>query len=69
MEETRKRVEPGYLEAVYHLYSMAKKHGPVILRMRTANRSRQGELAVVHADLARRGVSGARDFRSLRNRL
>jgi NADH-quinone oxidoreductase subunit C len=38
VEETRKRVEPGYLEVVYHLYSMAKKHGPVVLRMRTANR-------------------------------
>jgi NADH-quinone oxidoreductase subunit C len=30
---------PGYLEAVYHLYSVAQKHGPVIIRMRTANRS------------------------------
>ena len=39
VEETRKRVEPGYLEVVYHLYSMAKKHGPVIVRMRTANRT------------------------------
>jgi NADH-quinone oxidoreductase subunit C len=39
VEETRKRVEPGYLETVYHLYSMAKKHGPVIVRMRTANRT------------------------------
>jgi len=28
----------AYLEAVYHLYSMEKKHGPVILRMRTLNR-------------------------------
>src|SRR6516164_297060 len=36
-EEPRKRVEPGYLEAVYHLYSMEKKHGPVVIRMRTAN--------------------------------
>lgn len=43
-EETRKRVEPGYLEAVYHLYSVAKKHGPVIIRMRTANRTDQVEL-------------------------
>jgi len=32
VEETRKHTEPGYLEAVYHLYSMAKKHGPVVLR-------------------------------------
>ena len=39
VEETRKRVEPGYLEAVYHLYSMAKKYGPVVIRMRTANRT------------------------------
>jgi NADH-quinone oxidoreductase subunit C len=39
VEESRKRVEPGYLEVVYHLYSMAKKHGPVALRMRTANRT------------------------------
>ena len=44
VEETRKHVEPGYLEAVYHLYSMAKKHGPVVLRMHTANRSDQVEL-------------------------
>lgn len=39
VEETRKRVEPGYLETVYHLYSMAKKHGPVVVRMRTGNRT------------------------------
>jgi NADH-quinone oxidoreductase subunit C len=44
VEETRKRTEPGYLEAVYHLFSVAKKHGPVILRMRTKNRSDQVEL-------------------------
>ncbi len=29
----------GYLEVVYHLYSMALKHGPVIVRLRTANRT------------------------------
>jgi NADH-quinone oxidoreductase subunit C len=44
VEETRKRVEPGYLEVVYHLYSMTKKHGPVVLRMRTKNRTDQVEL-------------------------
>jgi NADH-quinone oxidoreductase subunit C len=38
VEEVRKTKTPGYLEAVYHLFSMEKKHGPVILRMRTANR-------------------------------
>ncbi len=43
-EETRKRVEPGYLEVVYHLFSVAKKHGPVVLRMRTQNRSDKVEL-------------------------
>ncbi len=44
VEETRKRVEPGYLEAVYHLFSMEKKHGPVVVRMRTRNRTDQVEL-------------------------
>ena len=44
VDETRKHVEPGCLEAVYHLFSMAKKHGPVILRMRTANRTDQVEM-------------------------
>lgn len=44
VEETRKHTEPGYLEAVYHLFSMRKKHGPVVLRMRTANRSDKVEL-------------------------
>jgi NADH-quinone oxidoreductase subunit C len=44
VDETRKRVEPGYLEAVFHLYSMAKKHGPVVIRMRTANRTDQVEM-------------------------
>ncbi len=39
VDETRKHVEPGYLETVYHLYSIAKKHGPVVLRMRTGNRT------------------------------
>ena len=44
VEETRKHTEAGYLEVVYHLYSMAKKHGPVVLRMRTGNRSDMVEL-------------------------
>jgi NADH-quinone oxidoreductase subunit C len=41
VEEKTKRFQPGCLEAVYHLYSMALKHGPVILRLRTANRTDQ----------------------------
>src|SRR5580698_9700985 len=44
VEETVKHLEPGYLEAVYHLFSMKHKHGPVILRMRTVNRADQVQL-------------------------
>jgi NADH-quinone oxidoreductase subunit C len=44
VEETVKRVVPGCLEAVYHLFSVEKKHGPVVLRMRTVNRTDQVEL-------------------------
>jgi NADH-quinone oxidoreductase subunit C len=44
VEESRKRVEPGCLEAVYHLYSVEKKHGPLVLRMRTLNRTDQVDL-------------------------
>lgn len=39
VEEVRKTLRPAYLETVYHLYSMEKKHGPVILRLRTENRT------------------------------
>ena len=34
----------GFLEAVYHLYSMELKHGPLILRMRTGNRTDKAQL-------------------------
>jgi NADH-quinone oxidoreductase subunit C len=44
IEEVKKTVRPGYLEAVYHLYSMEKKHGPVILRLRTENRRDKNHL-------------------------
>ena len=37
-EETVKRIEPGRLEAVYHLFSIEKKIGPLPLRMRTEDR-------------------------------
>jgi NADH-quinone oxidoreductase subunit C len=40
-EQKIRRPHPGYLEAVYHLYSMALKHGPVVLRLRTADRRDQ----------------------------
>lgn len=39
IEETTEHRKPGYLEVVYHLYSMELKHGPLILRLRTANRT------------------------------
>ena len=38
VEETKKTLRPGFLEVVYHLYSMSLKHGPVIIRQRTENR-------------------------------
>ncbi|MBE2203857.1 MAG: NADH-quinone oxidoreductase subunit C [Chthoniobacterales bacterium] len=39
VKETIEREVPGYLEVVYHLFSIAKRLGPVILRLRTGNRS------------------------------
>ena len=38
IDQSEEQKIPGYLEAVYHLYSIAHKHGPVIIRMRTADR-------------------------------
>jgi NADH-quinone oxidoreductase subunit C len=37
--ETIEKKKPGCLEVVYHLYSMELKHGPLILRLRTEDRS------------------------------
>ena len=39
VEETAEEFFPGYLEAVYHLYSMTLKQGPVVIRLRTADRA------------------------------
>src|SRR5213595_3239479 len=39
IDQTTEEAVSGYLEAVYHLYSMTLKHGPLIIRMRTANRT------------------------------
>ena len=44
VEEVKKTLRPGYLEVVYHLYSMTQKHGPVIIRLRTGNRTDQTQL-------------------------
>jgi NADH-quinone oxidoreductase subunit C len=41
VEQKTKRIQPGFFEVVYHLYSIALKQGPVILRQRTGNRSDQ----------------------------
>src|SRR5437660_4690491 len=32
VDETTEEKVPGYLEAVYHLYSMTQKHDPVVIR-------------------------------------
>jgi NADH-quinone oxidoreductase subunit C len=39
VEESQEEFSTGYLEAVYHLFSMTLKHGPVIIRMRTTDRA------------------------------
>ena len=39
IEETLETLRSGHLEVVYHLYSMELKHGPVVLRLRTENRT------------------------------
>jgi NADH-quinone oxidoreductase subunit C len=39
VDQTTEEFFPGYLEAVYHLYSMTHKHGPIIIRMRTKDRA------------------------------
>ena len=42
--QTSEEIVPGYLEAVYHLYSIKQKHGPLIIRMRTADREAGADL-------------------------
>lgn len=44
VEEAQEEFFPGYLEAVYHLFSMTLKHGPVIIRMRTPDRAEGARL-------------------------
>lgn len=44
IEQTTETPKPGYLEAVYHLYSMQLKQGPIILRLRTENRTDKAQL-------------------------
>jgi NADH-quinone oxidoreductase subunit C len=44
VEETREESYPGYLETVYHLFSMTHKHGPVVIRLRTTDRENGARL-------------------------
>jgi NADH-quinone oxidoreductase subunit C len=44
VEESQEEFFPGYLEAVYHLFSMTLKHGPVVIRMRTTGRAADAQL-------------------------
>jgi NADH-quinone oxidoreductase subunit C len=44
VEEAQEEFFPGYLEAVYHLFSMTLKHGPVVIRMRTTDRAKGAHL-------------------------
>jgi NADH-quinone oxidoreductase subunit C len=44
IEETIETLRSGHLEVVYHLYSMALKQGPVVLRLRTENRTDNARL-------------------------
>src|SRR3954466_7312402 len=44
VEETVEKKRPGFLEAVYHLYSMSLKHGPLVIRLRTGNRTDDARL-------------------------
>lgn len=39
VEETIEKKRAGFLEAVYHLYSMSLKHGPLVIRLRTGDRA------------------------------
>jgi NADH-quinone oxidoreductase subunit C len=40
VDEMQEEFFPGYIEAVYHLFSIALKQGPVVVRLRTLDRVR-----------------------------
>jgi NADH:ubiquinone oxidoreductase subunit C len=55
-----------YLESVYHLYSMAKKHGPVVLRVRVI-KSHAAAPAPIHGGKTEAGVTqGAFDVKKIK---
>ena len=67
IEQTVKTTIPGYLEVVYHLFSMAKKEGPVVVRMRTGEPDGRRHAALSDPGLEERGISGARGVRPVRH--
>jgi NADH-quinone oxidoreductase subunit C len=44
VDQTIETKKAGFLEVVYHLYSMELKHGPVILRLRTTDRGQNARV-------------------------
>lgn len=44
VDEATEQSIPGYLEAVYHLYSIKHKQGPLVIRMRTTDRAEGAHL-------------------------
>jgi NADH-quinone oxidoreductase subunit C len=44
VDEMQEEFFSGYLEAVYHLYSIALKHGPLVVRLRTGDRAENTHL-------------------------
>jgi NADH-quinone oxidoreductase subunit C len=44
VDQTTEEKIPGYLEAVYHLYSMKHKRGPLVIRLRTSDRADGAQL-------------------------
>ena len=44
LDQTVEEKKPGYLEAVYHLYSMQLRHGPLIVRLRTGDRAERNHV-------------------------
>ncbi|MBT8036871.1 MAG: NADH-quinone oxidoreductase subunit C [Verrucomicrobiae bacterium] len=46
-EGTESQSTDGFLEVVYHLYSMARKEGPLVLRARTQDRGENNSIASV----------------------
>ncbi len=69
VEETKKTMIPGYLEVVYHLFSMAKKDGPVVITDAHRQPDRRRDAALAYPGLEERGISGARGFRPIWGRV